>query len=46
MVNPLYMKLVGNRDVLGKPVAIALPEAAEQGYVAMLDQVFDNRRTG
>jgi signal transduction histidine kinase len=40
MVNPLYMKLVGNRDVLGKQVAIALPEAAEQGYVAMLDQVF------
>lgn len=40
MVNPLYMKLVGNRDVLGKPIALALPEAAEQGYVAMLDQVF------
>jgi len=41
MVNSLYMKLVGNRDILGKPVAIALPEAAEQGYVAMLDQVFE-----
>jgi len=27
MVNSLYMKLVGNRDILGKPVAIALPEA-------------------
>jgi signal transduction histidine kinase len=40
MVNPLYMKLVGNRDVMGKPVALALPEAVEQGYVAMLDQVF------
>ena len=39
MVNPLYMKLVGNRHVLGKPVAIALPEAVDQGYVAMLDQV-------
>jgi signal transduction histidine kinase len=40
MVNPLYMKLIGGRDVLGKPVAISLPEAAEQGYVALLDQVF------
>jgi signal transduction histidine kinase len=39
MVNPLYMKLVGDRDVLGKPVAVALPEAIEQGYVAMLDRV-------
>ena len=39
MVNPLYMKLVGDRDVLGKPVAAALPEAVEQGYVAMLDRV-------
>jgi len=39
MVNPLYMKLVGNRDVLGKPVAEALPEAARQGSVALLDQV-------
>jgi len=40
MVNPLYMKLVGNRDVLGKPVAEALPEAVEHGYVDMLDRVF------
>lgn len=40
MVNPLYMKLVGDRDVLGKPMATALPEALEQGYVAMLDRVF------
>jgi signal transduction histidine kinase len=40
MVNPLYMKLIGGRDVLGKPVAVSLPEAAEQGYVALLDQVF------
>lgn len=40
MVNPLYLKLVGNRDVLGKPVAVALPEAIDQGYVNMLDRVF------
>lgn len=40
MVNPLYLKLVGNRDVLGKPVAEALPEIVEQGYLSMLDHVF------
>jgi PAS domain S-box-containing protein len=39
MVNPLYMKLVGHRDVLGKPVREALPEAIEQGYVELLDRV-------
>ena len=39
MLNPLYTKLLGGRDVLGKPIAVALPEALEQGYVAMLDQV-------
>ncbi len=39
MVNPLYMKLVGNREVLGKPLAEALPEAVEQGYITLLDRV-------
>lgn len=39
MVNPLYIKLMGNRDALGKPLAEALPEAVEQGYVTLLDQV-------
>jgi len=39
MVNSLYLKLVGDRNLLGKPVAEALPEAVEQGYVAMLDRV-------
>jgi PAS domain S-box-containing protein len=39
MVNPLYVKLVGDRDLLGKPLAVALPEAVGQGYVAMLDRV-------
>ena len=38
--NPNYLKLVGGRDVVGKPVAEALPDAAAQGYVALLDQVY------
>jgi signal transduction histidine kinase len=40
MVNPLYMKLINYRDVLGKPVREALPEAAEQGFVEILDRVY------
>ena len=43
MVNPHYLSLVGGRNVLGKTLAVALPEAVEQGYLAMLDEVL---RTG
>jgi signal transduction histidine kinase len=38
--NAAYMRLVGNRPVLGRTVAEALPEAAAQGYVNLLDSVF------
>lgn len=38
MANPLYMQLIGNRPILGKTVAEALPEAVDQGYVAILDK--------
>jgi signal transduction histidine kinase/CheY-like chemotaxis protein len=40
LVNPLYSRLINNRDVIGQPVRIALPEAAEQGYIEILDRVF------
>ena len=40
MVNPLYLRLVNYRDVLNKPVRIALPEAVEQGYIEILDKVY------
>ncbi len=40
MTNPPYDALIGNRDVLGKPVAVAMPELVEQGFVALLDQVY------
>ena len=39
-VNAAYRRLVGGRDVVGLPVADALPEADEQGYVTLLDTVF------
>ncbi len=41
LVNPLYMQLINNRDVIGQPVRIALPDAAEQGYIEILDKVFE-----
>lgn len=40
MANPSYLQLVGDRPVLGRPLGEALPETVEQGYVALLDQVF------
>ena len=42
MTNRPYQELIG-RDVLGKSVLEAIPEAAEQGFIALLDGVY---RTG
>jgi PAS domain S-box-containing protein len=39
-VNNGYLKLVGYRDIVGKTVAEGLPEAVDQGYVTLLDQVY------
>ena len=39
-VNPGYVQLIGNRDVVGRSVGEALPEAVSQGFVELLDQVF------
>jgi len=41
--NPSYLRLIGGRDVVGRTVAEALPDAAAQGFVRILDQVY---RTG
>ena len=43
LTNAAYQRAVDGRDVAGRTVAEALPEAAAQGYVALLDEVF---RTG
>ena len=40
LANPAYLQLVGNRAVVGKSVAQALPDAAAQGYVELLDRVY------
>ena len=38
--NAGYRQLVGYRDVVGKTVAEALPEAVEQGYLRLLNEVY------
>lgn len=43
IANPAYRRLVGDREVVGRPVARALPEVVEQGFVELLDGVY---RTG
>lgn len=46
IVNPLYQLLVGdNRHILGKSVAEALPEVVDQGFVTLLDRVFETGET-
>jgi PAS domain S-box-containing protein len=43
MINPLYQELMGQRDLVGKSVREAVPEAEGQGFIALLDEVY---RTG
>jgi signal transduction histidine kinase len=40
MANPAYGQLINGRDVIGKTLAQALPEAVEQGYLELLDRVY------
>ena len=43
LVNAAYLQLIGGRQVVGRPLAEALPEVVEQGFLQLLDQVY---RTG
>ncbi len=45
LANTAYLDLIGNRPLLGRPVATALPELAGQGFVELLDQVFASGET-
>jgi signal transduction histidine kinase len=42
MINPLYQELVGRREILGKTVSEAVPESEEQGFLALLDKVYQS----
>jgi PAS domain S-box-containing protein len=37
--NEAYVHLVNHRDIIGKPIAAALPEVVAQGFVVLLDRV-------
>ncbi len=41
LANENYRKLVGFRDLVGKPVREALPDIAGQGYFELLDRVLE-----
>jgi signal transduction histidine kinase/ActR/RegA family two-component response regulator len=43
LVNPGYLQLIGHRSVVGRKVVDALPDAAAQGYLQLLNEVY---RTG
>ncbi|MEN5061539.1 PAS domain-containing protein [Luteimonas sp. TWI1416] len=45
LANPGYRRLVGDRELIGRTVAEALPDAVEQGFKALLDDVYTTGRT-
>ena len=45
LTNAAYQRAIDHRDVVGSTVAEALPDAAAQGYVDLLDDVFRSGRT-
>jgi PAS domain S-box-containing protein len=45
LANPAYMELVGQRQVIGRPVREALPEANAQGFVGLLDKLYASGET-
>ncbi len=40
MANPLYLKLIGKKDIIGKSVAEVMPEVQDQGFIEILDYVY------
>jgi two-component sensor histidine kinase len=44
-VNEAYYNLVGQRDIVGKPLMEALPEVIDQGFVDLLDTVYRTQET-
>jgi signal transduction histidine kinase len=45
LTNPPYQNLLGRRDLLGKSVREAVPEAEAQGFIALLDRVYQTGET-
>ncbi|WP_240700038.1 PAS domain-containing protein [Sphingomonas gei] len=45
IANPAYLDLIGGREVLGRPLRDALPEVIDQGFIELLDGVFQSGTT-
>lgn len=43
LANKNYYQLIGKREIIGKPVREAIPEAEEQGFIKLLEEV---KKTG
>jgi PAS domain S-box-containing protein len=41
-INPSYRRLMGARDLIGRSVVEAVPESVAQGYVELLDKVYQS----
>lgn len=41
MANPLYLQITGKKDIIGKAAVEVFPELVEQGFVALLDQIYN-----
>ena len=39
IANEAFFAIIGHRDLIGKPAGVVLPEAREQGLIALLDEV-------
>lgn len=40
--NPEYLRVIGKRDIVGKSIGDVLPEVVTQGFLDLLDQVYQN----
>ena len=41
LANDAYYQVVGFRELIGKPTAVALPEVVSQGFIDLLDRVLE-----
>ncbi len=42
MANPLYLKMIQKDDILGRSVAEVMPEVVDQGFIDILDRVYQS----
>lgn len=43
--NAKYFEIIGNREILGKPIREALPEITNQGFISILEDVYDHNKS-